>query len=82
MTHVSQTFQATGGRRARSCVYDNLAWIYQDSGLLGSLMCGALDAPDLIPAGGVRAAQSWPAGQRPALITSDRESMQNEGEGQ
>lgn len=42
--------------------------------MLGSLMCGVLDAPDLMPAGGVRAEQSWSAGQRPVLITSGREN--------
>lgn len=63
----------TGGRAAKNSVYDNLAWIYQDSGLLGSLMCGALDAPELMPAGATRADDSWWRRQRPELMTSPRE---------
>jgi hypothetical protein len=36
-------------------VYDNLAYAYQDSGLLGALMDGTLDAPEHMPAGAVQA---------------------------
>lgn len=66
---------ATGGRAAKTGVYDNLAWIYQDSGLLGSLMCGVLDAPEQIPAGASRADNSWHRRQRPALVTAPRETV-------
>lgn len=41
----------TGGRAARLCVCDGLAFAYQDSGMLGALMDGNLDAPTSIPAG-------------------------------
>ena len=64
---------ATGGRAAKSSVYDNLAWIYQDSGLLGSLMCGVLDAPELMPAGATRADDLVPRRQRAVLVTAPRE---------
>ena len=45
----------TGGRAARLMVYDHLAYAYQDSGLLGALMDGTLDAPEHMPAGAARA---------------------------
>lgn len=70
---MNTTTITTGGRRAKSSVYDNLAWIYQDSGLLGSLMCGVLDAPEVMPAGATRADSSWPHRQRPQLVTAPRE---------
>ena len=52
----------TGGRSARSGGYNHLAWTYQDSGILGALMCGALNALERLPADGVRgdqAASDW-----------------------
>ncbi len=66
---------ATGGRTSRSGVFDHLAWIYQDSGLLGSLMCGVLDAPELVPAGATLAGDIIPRGQRAVLMTAPRETV-------
>lgn len=53
--HVSQLRLATGGRTTRLQVYSHLADTYQDSGLLGALMDGSLDAPERMPAGAARA---------------------------
>jgi hypothetical protein len=52
---VKSIILATGGRIAQQRVYDHLDYAYQDSGLLGSLMSGTLDAPDYMPAGAVQA---------------------------
>jgi hypothetical protein len=54
-THASLLRNATGGRAARLQVYGHLADSYQDSGLLGALMEGSLDAPEQLPAGAARA---------------------------
>lgn len=64
---------ATGGRAAKTSVYDHLAWIYQDSGLLGALMCGVLDAPELVPAGATQAGDIIPRGQRAVQMATNRE---------
>ena len=65
----------TGGRAAKNSVYDRLAWVYQDSGLLGSLMCGVLDAPEQIPAGATLAGEAVPRGQRAIAMTAGRDEV-------
>jgi len=42
---------ATAGRASRLAVYAALSPVYHDSGLLGHLMDGNLDAPGEMPAG-------------------------------
>lgn len=70
---------STAGRQSRFCVYEHLAAPYQDSGLLGQLMCGNLDAPERMPAGGVRMDESWIYGQRAVTMTHSREIQLERG---
>ncbi|MBY0556517.1 MAG: hypothetical protein K2P77_04855 [Burkholderiaceae bacterium] len=72
MKHVTI---ATGGRATRQAVYGHLAYAYQDSGLLGSLMCGSLDAPAFIPAGYTSAGTQLQHRQCVAIATSNREDV-------
>lgn len=66
---------STAGRHSRFNVYEHLAAAYQDSGLLAQLMCGNLDAPERMPAGGVRMDESWTYGQRAVAMTHVRDDQ-------
>ena len=63
----AQVRHATAGRDSRLAVYVALAPEYHDSGLLGHLMDGNLDAPAQVPAGGYAGYSQFSSDDRNAI---------------
>lgn len=51
MPTASNANHITAGRDSRLAVYSAMDYEYQDSGMLGAITCGNLDAPARVPTG-------------------------------